>query len=337
MTKKPFRNRAAAARSGFTVVELLVSVAIMAVLAALILPSVQGARESARRLGCADRMRQTTLALHNFETLRGVFPSGLVGPGCAAGMPDRVLAPHALILPHLDRAALYEQLDGCDPGYRAGDDPPASKQNAHLLGRPVEAFVCPSDDVPAGGNSFRVSIGPTAHRFAVLAPVEARHLGAFANPGGFAAAAVTDGLSSTVFLSERLCGDRDAGRYTPHRDIFHSGVYSITPADAERACRLSAGASPPHSSHGGATWLYAGYQLTWFNTVAVPNASLPDCMEERSFATGMSGSFAARSNHPGGVNAALGDGSTRFVSQAIDLALWRAVSTSSAGDDISRW
>ena len=331
------RGLRAAGRSGFTVVELLVSVAIIAALAALVLPSVQSAREAARRLSCADGMRQTTLAMQNFESLWRVFPGALVGPGCPEGFPERVLAPHAMILPQIDRSDLYEQLDGCEAGGGAGKDPPTSKRNADLLGQPIPLYVCPSDAVPVGGNSFRVSIGPTPHRFKAITSTGESELGAFANPGGFTAASVSDGLSSTMFLSERLCGDRESDRYLPHRDVFHSGIYSRTPEEAQTACRLNAGASPPHSSYAGETWLFAGYAQTWFNTISVPNAPLPDCMEEPAFSTGLSGSFAARSNHPGGVNITLGDGASRFVSQAIDLALWRAVSTSASADRIPQW
>src|SRR6478609_5597921 len=62
-------------RSGFTLVELLVVIAIIGVLVALLLPAVQSARESARRLQCQNHLKQLALAVHNFENSLKIFPS----------------------------------------------------------------------------------------------------------------------------------------------------------------------------------------------------------------------------------------------------------------------
>jgi prepilin-type processing-associated H-X9-DG protein len=82
----------------------------------------------------------------------------------------------------------------------------------------------------------------------------------------------------------------------------------------------------------GRTWLTDGALCTAFFTAAPPNSPIPDC----GVLTGRGeGNFAARSYHPGGVNAALADGSVRWFASSIATPVWRALGTRASGEIVS--
>src|SRR5688572_10713150 len=88
----------------FTLVELLVVIAIIGVLVALLLPAVQAARESSRRVKCQNNMRQIGLAFHNHESSKGVLP-----PGWNDSTPSRSYIPD--LLPFFEQTGLLSQYD----------------------------------------------------------------------------------------------------------------------------------------------------------------------------------------------------------------------------------
>src|SRR5437868_10402130 len=100
-------------RSGFTLVELLVVIAIIGVLVALLLPAVQSARESARRMQCTNNIRQIGLALHNFHDTNLTLPPGSITSGTTSNahtkfnIPTNVIHGWAVfIYPYMEQKAL---------------------------------------------------------------------------------------------------------------------------------------------------------------------------------------------------------------------------------------
>ncbi len=90
-------------KTGFTLVELLVVIATIGILTGMLLPAVQMVRESARRIKCANNLKQLGLAIHNFESAKGEFP-----PARGA---DEFLTWPVYLMPHLEMQNLYDRLD----------------------------------------------------------------------------------------------------------------------------------------------------------------------------------------------------------------------------------
>ena len=128
---------------GFTLVELLVVIAIMGLLIAMLLPAIQAARESARRIACANNLHQVGLAMYGFHEANGHFPQGGVEvrslrlpTGKLRYPKGRQLAWSAYILPYLEETPLFNRIDFT----KAFD----SKENAAAAAEIVSAYLCPS-------------------------------------------------------------------------------------------------------------------------------------------------------------------------------------------------
>ncbi len=127
-----YRNHAHCNKCGFTLVELLVVIAIIGILIALLLPAVQAAREAARRMQCANNLKQIGLSLHMFHEAKGrVPPSFLCGSGCGNWLSQ--------ILPYIEQEDLHEL---CDPDLNFYFQP------EEVLRIQVSVYNCPSHRSP---------------------------------------------------------------------------------------------------------------------------------------------------------------------------------------------
>ena len=140
-------------RLGFTLVELLVVIAIIGVLVALLLPAVQAARESSRRMKCGNNLKQIGLALQNYHDRLGTFPMGTFG----VFMHSWQLA----ILPEVEQANMMDKIVFASVNLRGSGS--SEGPNSALLDRWTAAYNwCPSSQT----NRLCLRTSPTGQRFA---------------------------------------------------------------------------------------------------------------------------------------------------------------------------
>jgi prepilin-type N-terminal cleavage/methylation domain-containing protein/prepilin-type processing-associated H-X9-DG protein len=320
MTTTPLRSGESGWRSAFTLVELLVVLGIIAIVAGLALPAVQAAREAARRAACGSNLRQIALALSAYESRVGSFP-----PRTVSGKGYSV---QSLILPEIDQVPLYNSINFSTRSVFLQD---LTTTNATAAAQLVGVFCCPSDPGAQGSTyapvSYRANIG-------VCDLCDYKNSGAFSLVAGASPAGFPDGLSHTLFFSEKPIGSWPGAAYSPFRDWHDEpGKPIYDTADEWVAACSNLSTSGSFHFDAGRSWLIYGAIFTQFYTIIPPNSPIPDCGADGAF-NGV-GVFAARSYHPGGVNGALADGSVRWYSSTTALSVWRALGTRAGSEIVS--
>jgi prepilin-type N-terminal cleavage/methylation domain-containing protein/prepilin-type processing-associated H-X9-DG protein len=321
--------------SGFTLVELLAVIGVIGLLISLLFPAVMAARAIARRAQCQDHLRQIGIAAASYQSACGLFPFTTTGK-TAAGSSPRSISPHALLLPYLDLAPVFGTVNFDETGGTSGGKP-LSTTNAPLLALSVPWFLCPDDHPVRGANSYRANMGamptPGINVGSLIpgAPTES-DTGSFRINRALSPAAFTDGLANTVMFAEKLVGGLSSARFVPSRDCFVTPFDIETAADAVAACQNPPSANPPHDAFCGTTWLFGGFDQTWYNHILPPNSRVPDCA---SNGAGGNGAYTARSFHPASVNLAFADGSVRSIADGIDRLVWRAIGTRAGGESVT--
>jgi prepilin-type N-terminal cleavage/methylation domain-containing protein/prepilin-type processing-associated H-X9-DG protein len=339
------------ARPGFTLIELLVVIAIIAILIALLVPAVQKVREAAARITCNNNLKQLALACHSYHSANRQMPYGRKFDNWDTYTWSE------LVLPYIEQGDIYKgYIFISEPAWQGGIYPgsngpignnAAQRASRHAV---ISTFLCPSDGGPntneigttdygmvrgnyractGSGDMYGTRTDMTAGPWGVgvfgVVPFQTTDpAGRIFNTTGPRTAGVklteiTDGASNTVLLAEALSPETSAGWGGPIGSILYGnmggglftttiGPNSTSPDRPIGPCPQNQGISSykaPCVSLGGNAW--------WTRSAV--------------------GAYAgARSKHTGGVNAALADGSVRFVTDSIDLGTWRALGTRANGE-----
>ncbi|MBX3400814.1 MAG: DUF1559 domain-containing protein [Gemmataceae bacterium] len=336
-------------RAGFTLIELLVVIAIIAILIGLLLPAVQKVREAAARMKCQNNLKQIGLALHNYEGAIGKLPPlyPYTAPNSTVENYRYTWSVLAQLNPYLEQTNIYNAMDLTQPIY-TGSPALVTAANQFAVVQKVPIFLCPSDLGNPVSSAYGVTdMGPTNYVAnhgsgtsggGYGSPVNSD--GIFTTKRGFALLDIKDGTSNTAAFSESLLGQGAEGSSTQPTDerfsYKYTGFSGTLPSDSNCA-------GAPFSWNGynrrGFMWASGEARCVSYNHYYGPNSKSFDCIANDPTAANFTytavGYRAARSNHTGGVNVMMGDGSVRFVRDGVDIVSWRALSTRHGGETIA--
>jgi len=322
------RVDAAPGRAGFTLIELLVVVGIIGVLVGLLIPAVQAAREAGRRTQCVANLRQIGLAMASYESVHGMFPPDQLVDRNGVGVTD--YSGFLFILPQLEQQALYSAMNTDFHRFESAESP--TLENGTVRNTRLAVYLCPSDGEPNHRCSYRFNRGRFHAGGDVLnsPPFD----GPFAMGVSTSPATVTDGLSRTAFVSERVGGSYEGGPPHSTRDVKTLGgtFDGIITSDDQLISLCLPAASDDWFRLSGRYWMFNGYLHTDYNHNGTPNDRRPSCCAciERGYGAG--GLSPPRSFHPGGVNVLFGDGHCEAAADSIASNVWKALGTAGAGD-----
>jgi prepilin-type N-terminal cleavage/methylation domain-containing protein len=343
-------REASVARTGFTLVEILVVIAIIGGLISLLLPAVQSTREAARRMSCQNNLRQLGIAIHNYENDRGHFPPS--GSTAGLGIGKAPWSGLALVLPYLEADNVFRRIDFSKP---YGNQDVTLFPSGSVGTMRVDVLQCPSDynsKMRIAESGTRAGLpehhslcyGMNSGSFLVNDPRAASKAdggAAFALDSRLKTGMFTDGLSNTIALSE-------VKAFTPRFQDANQPSDPTPPATpADVRTRLGDGSW--HEKFGHTEWVCGRAIHTGFTTTFPPNTAVPyqhtdgktydiDVTTVRENATATTPTYAvvtSRSHHSAMVGTLMLDGSVRGVASGIDAYTWQALGSRAGGEIIS--
>ena len=343
---------------GFTLVELLVVIAIIGILIGLLLPAVQAAREAARRMQCTNNLKQVALAVQNYHDVNGTCP-----PLCAPykaytrvwpGSLNYITGVRIFLLPFIEQTPVYTAFDA---DANSGSNKAVWDQE-WTRNVKISTYLCPSD-----GNSNETSNNfsnvPTGHANVMFCVGDALWANQYHAPNNASATEkiysrgmifpetwhpysfATDGTSNTACVSEGWCGPGSTAA-----TLVKGGGVAVVGAlydgtNAKPGPCITDGYDPNDrtvvNGNGADTWrgtFWADCRVAnaGFSTNCPPN-TVP-CIWNNSYPWLAGG---AGSNHSGGVNVGMLDGSVRFVSETIDCGNLNAYQVTAGKSPYGVW
>jgi len=339
---------------GFTLVELLVVIAIIGILVGLLLPAVQAAREAARRMQCSNNLKQIGLSIHNYESAHKRYPMGSVDDD------PREVAPRRLweagnhrkgtvlvkLLPFLEQGNVFNSIDfRFDVEAQLNATPPFdTPDRVNMRNVSMSIYRCPSD-----GTSTRV-LSQQNHLYNYSLSIGNNNMnsnGGWCNehpnnsyltrPVGLGGNLFNNGANGHGWSGPYSRGDQQSGVISrcdwgaKFSDLVDGTSNTIAGGEILPSC---------HDHHrGGGGWYNSNGQWTSttprinFNTCRKNGVSdtANNCNDFRVWMT--SGGF--KSDHTGGAQFVMGDGSVHFISEAVDYTTYQRLGSRNDGEATS--
>ncbi len=355
-------------RRAFTLIELLVVIAIIAVLIALLLPAVQAAREAARRAQCVNNLKQIGLSIHNYHSTNNCIPPLFTNFGTAPNGPSEPGGPWPLgwmvgILGYMEQQQLYNIAN-----YSFGAFGVANQNTLSSI--KVATFICPSESLNQGPwiastwTNYHANFGGPSEFASWSGPFvpfrsDPNNIPGYTNAvqtsnmGTVSFSSVTDGTSNTAAVSEKLVGlngyvaSAVPGTANSLRVSFQSSVSynwdtgANAGADTQsfyNSCKSMPFTTAPTNptQWSGACWNGSHAGTLHFNAydhLMTPNTL--SCVSGSSYGGapgGFNDAITATSNHSGGVNVLMLDGSVKFAKNSVSPQTWWAVGSRNQGE-----
>ena len=340
-------RRSGSRRSAFTLIEVLVVIAIIAILIGLLLPAVQKVREAAARMKCSNNLKQMALAAHNFESSFQSLPPGEWKRSTDGGTSRPSL--NTVILAYIEQANKFNQFNFDFDVHSATVNLPAQQQD-------VPTFLCPSDSSNAQlTNATGATIGRANYFGNIGALADSRSAsdpkgGIFfvkvpTNPGetprGISISAISDGTSNTVMFAEVMRSQLPNAATIDYTTNVQHPDLSVLPDlyDGRNAVGCVGGTSvAKRIGYVGLQYHRGGinHQSLYSHTLPINWNKNTGNPATQKYTCG-DGSFRRAhippsSYHSGGANVALSDGSVRFVRDSVDFVTWQAYGTRAGGE-----
>jgi len=321
-------------------VELLVVIAIIGVLVSLLLPAVQAARESSRRAKCLNNVKQLGLAMHNYHDTMKSFPpgrgAGPFGPNPGTNWESWwILGVSYQALAYYEQGTVYELFEQRKnrPRVETWDDAGAPAKMR------LSVFICPSSKLLLNGYPGTNYLWSTGSRIdsGGCNIVSNQANGVIVHDAGRRMSEITDGTSNVILASEYLPGIDAANGYKAVNAITIANRAFATQAELDV---VAAAPAARVLTNNGRWWAWHSHSNALFNTAAPPNWKC----QNGAGGAGVGGAGVAwdscigitpaRSQHPGGVNVCLADGSVRFVRDNITLLTWQILGNIGDGQPV---
>lgn len=354
-------------RRGFTLVELLVVIAIIGVLVALLLPAVQAAREAGRRAQCLNNLKQFGLALQNYHSAKNTFPPSVM---MKQNYKQFYASGNALLLPYFEQASLASLYD--PNKYFEHQTPAVASTVIPMFKCPSSSAPNPMVDTALGEatpdlgstfgiseyafcmgytDAFCISGGTPANPNVKPGTIPPSQRGVFNVAWGAAIRQITDGTSNTMAMGDassdphwKVCHltkcTESSLKPDASGDLPTAGVGWIIgepnspgylpklgPSGSIHGCTVEPMNKYPLTDTFLSSSQYQGDNIKFSNANSYPNHY---CAPSYEGGTHSASNF--RSDHPGGCNFLMTDGSVAFMDEGVDMNVYRAKSTIS-GDE----